>query len=55
MGIQVATVLAAVLDALPVWRIAAEPSLSIGEVDGEAPYLFGGINDGESPSWPTAR
>jgi hypothetical protein len=45
MGIQVVTVPAAVVDALPVWRIAAEPSLSIGEVDGEAPYLFGGISD----------
>jgi hypothetical protein len=45
LGIEIVTVPSAVLDAIPGWHVAPEPSLSIGDIDGDAPYLFAGIPD----------
>lgn len=44
-GIEIVEVSAAGFAALPVWRLTSEPVLTIGELDGEAPYLFGRIAD----------
>jgi hypothetical protein len=39
-GVEIVEVPGELLDSLPLWRTAAQPSLSIGEVAGEAPYNF---------------
>jgi hypothetical protein len=39
-GVEIVEISASTLDALPVWRIADTPSLSVGELDGDPEYLF---------------
>ena len=44
-GIEIVEVRPAGFDALPVWELTPAPIVSIGQLDGEAPYLFGRVID----------
>lgn len=42
-GVAIVTVPQEATTELPTWTVAAEPTLTIGQLDGEAAYLFGSI------------
>jgi len=42
-GIEIVEISGATLESLPEWTLTREPILSIGEIDGEEPYLFSQI------------
>lgn len=44
-GVSILEVPGRDLEGLPTWDVASEPMVSIGAVEGEAPYLFGRISD----------
>jgi hypothetical protein len=45
-GIEIVEVWPAAIEALPVWRLAAGPALTIGRVEGEEPYLLSRVLEG---------
>ena len=44
-GVEIVEVGGDYLDRLPTWRIGGDPSVVVGQVEGEEPYLFTAIDE----------